>query len=258
MFRWLNLWFFAELLPYHMLKKTQKNRSLSETLKMHRDFLANHGVFFTLTGLLYPILLTLSMIFFAFLIFSNESGRIPSTRIRIVFQSSDVNLGRVEGEVEQKIKRTITSQPVRAVPVTENGGVFTGWSCNVEGLSSASEDSVTFTVPKVDENVTEIVITANFAKVGLGIKADGNLTKSIKLDKGQSKQLTADITAAFRGDRTVTWTSEDSSIAKVDENGNVTAVNGGKTQIIASILGNKIYTVCDSCKSAIGRYFNFW
>ncbi|MBR5874099.1 MAG: Ig-like domain-containing protein [Oscillospiraceae bacterium] len=178
-------------------------------------------------------------------VISEDPIAVRGTRIRIVFQSSDVNLGRVEGEVEQKIKRTITSQPVRAVPVTENGGVFTGWSCNVEGLSSTSEDSVTFTVPKVDENVTEIVITANFAKVGLGIKADGNLTKSIKLDKGQSKQLTADITAAFRGDRTVTWTSEDSSIAKVDENGNVTAVNGGKTQIIASILGNKIYTVCD-------------
>lgn len=178
-------------------------------------------------------------------VIENDPIAVRGTRIKIVFKSSDSELGKIEGEVEQKIKRTITSQAVKAVPVTENGGVFTGWSCSYEGLSSTTEDSVTFTVPKVDDDVTEIVITANFAKVGLSIKANGNTTKSVNLDIGETVQLKADITSAFKGNKKVTWTSEDSSVATVDENGNVTAVNGGKTQIIASILDNKFYTVCD-------------
>ncbi|MBR4036821.1 MAG: Ig-like domain-containing protein, partial [Oscillospiraceae bacterium] len=178
-------------------------------------------------------------------IITEDPIAVRGTRIKIIFKSNDESLGRVEGEVEQKIKRTITSQQVHAVPVAENGGVFTGWSCDREGLSSTTEDYVTYTVPKVDENVTEIIIYANFRKADITIKADDNPTSSIALDSGASKQLTADITSGFKGDGKITWTSENNSIAKVDENGMVTAVSGGKTQIIASILDNKIYKVCE-------------
>ncbi len=170
---------------------------------------------------------------------------VRGTRIKIIFQSSDTSLGKVEGEVEQKIKRTITSDSVTAVPVTENGGIFTGWSCSYEGLSSTTSESVTFTVPKVDDSVTEIVITANFAKASVSIKDSGKSVKDISIEKGGTKQLTAEISSGFKGNKKITWTSEDSSVATIDENGLLTAVSGGKTQIIASILGDKIYAVCD-------------
>lgn len=178
-------------------------------------------------------------------VISEDPIAVRGSRIKIVFKSNDENLGRVEGEVEQKIKRTITSEMVHAAPIPENGGVFTGWSCDREGLSSTTEDYVTYTVPKVGEDVTEIVIYANFKKAEITIKADGEQTNSIALDTGASKQLTGEITHGFKGDDKITWTSENNSIAKVDENGKVTAVSGGKTQIIASILDNKIYKVCE-------------
>ncbi len=177
-------------------------------------------------------------------IITEDPLAVRGTKIRILFQSSDTSLGTVDGEIEQKIKRTITSQAVTAVPNVAEGGYFTGWSCNYEGLSSSDSTNVTFTVPQVDDSVTDIYITANFAKAGVTIKKDGRQTNSVTLENGKSVKLSADVTDKFTGDKTVTWQSDDSSIAKVSSDGTVTAVSGGTTQIYASILGGKIYASC--------------
>ena len=173
-------------------------------------------------------------------IISEDPIAVRGTRIKITFQTSNSNLGRVDGEIEQKIKRTITSQAVTATPIAENGGIFTGWSCSYEGLSSTTDSTVTFTVPKVGEDVTEIVVYANFEKVAVSLNE-----KSISVNKGDSKQLKASLTNGFTGNGTVTWTSKDESIAKVDKDGKVTGVKAGKTQVVASILGGSISAVCD-------------
>ena len=175
-------------------------------------------------------------------VISQDPIAVRGSRIKIVFKSSDLDLGKVEGEVEQKIKRTITSQAVKAVPLSENGGVFVGWSCDVDGLSSKTDKSVTFTVPKVDENVTEIVITANFVKVELALKdkATDKTVKSITLEKGEEKQLLPMMTEGYDGKKDVKWKIEDETIATVDENGKLTAVKGGQTKLTVSILDGKI------------------
>ena len=170
---------------------------------------------------------------------------VRGTKIKIVFKSSDTTLGKVEGEIEQKLKRTITSQPVTAVPNKENGGIFTGWSCSYEGLSSTTDTKVTYKVPKVGDDVTEIVITANFAKAGISIQHNNKPIDKISLKKGETKQLTAKITGDYKGDTKIKWESDDKNVATIDENGNLKAVNGGKTQIYASILDSKIYAVCE-------------
>ena len=177
-------------------------------------------------------------------IITEDPLAVRGTKIRILFQSSDTSLGTVDGEIEQKIKRTITSQAVTAVPNVAEGGYFTGWSCNYEGLSSADSTTVTFTVPKVEDSVTDIYITANFAKAGVTIKKDGRQTNSVTLENGKSVKLSAEVTEKFTGDKTVTWQSDDASIAKVSSDGTVTAVSGGTTQIYASILDGKIYASC--------------
>ncbi|MBQ8604600.1 MAG: Ig-like domain-containing protein [Oscillospiraceae bacterium] len=173
-------------------------------------------------------------------IISQDPLAVRGTRIRILFTSSDSTLGRVEGEVEQKIKRTITSDAVTAVPVTENGGVFTGWTCSYSGLSSTTDATVRFTVPKVEDNVTEIIITANFAKAGIRMN-----TASLTLKSGGTATLSAWPTGGYTGDATITWWSDNNQVATVDSWGNVKAVSGGQTRIYASILGGQIYTFCN-------------
>ena len=123
-------------------------------------------------------------------IITQDPHAVRGTRIRILFTSSDPSLGRVDGEVEQKLKRTVTSSAVTAVANTENGGVFTGWSCSYGGLSSTSAATVRFTVPQVDEKVTEIIITANFKKGQEKLPLTGiSISGDISVEVGKTTKL---------------------------------------------------------------------
>ncbi len=55
--------------------------------------------------------------------------------------------------------------------------------------------------------------------------------KSITLTKGETEQLIATVLPAEEFDKTITWTSSDSSIATVDSKGLVTAIKPGKATI---------------------------
>ncbi len=169
---------------------------------------------------------------------------VRGTRIRILFQSSDPTLGTVDGEVEQKIKRTMTTLRVTAKPNAREGAIFTGWSCSYEGLSDSGKDTVTFKVPQVDDSVTEIVITANFARTSIEIREGSDRVTDISMRKGEEKTVNAVIKGNYKGDSSITWESDDKSIVLVDPTGKLSAINGGTTTIYASILGGKIYASC--------------
>ena len=174
-------------------------------------------------------------------IITEDPIAVRGSRVTINFVSSDTELGKISGEIQQKVKRTLSTTEVIAEPVTENGGIFIGWSCDYEGLSSKSDEKIKFTVPKVDENVTEITVTANFAKASINIKKDSEIVNGISLNSGETAILNAAIVGNFQGDKTVEWESEDKTVATVDKNGVVKAVSGGTTKIYASICEGKIY-----------------
>ena len=63
---------------------------------------------------------------------------------------------------------------------------------------------------------------------------------SLQLTKGTSKTLTATVSPANATDKSVVWSSSNSSVAKVDSNGKVTAVGNGTATITAkTTTGNK-------------------
>ncbi|MBQ3393819.1 MAG: Ig-like domain-containing protein [Oscillospiraceae bacterium] len=169
---------------------------------------------------------------------------VRGTRIRILFKSSDPELGTVDGEVEQKIKRTMTTSRVTAKPNSREGAIFTGWTCSYEGLSDSERDTVTFKVPQVDDSVTEIVITANFSRTGIEIRDGSERVTDITMKKGEEKTVNAVLSGNYKGDAAITWESDDKSIVLVDPTGKLSAINGGTTTIYASILGGKIYASC--------------
>ena len=57
---------------------------------------------------------------------------------------------------------------------------------------------------------------------------------SLSLTKGSSETLTATVSPRNATDKTVKWTSSDTAVATVDQNGLVTAVNSGNATITAS------------------------
>ena|GEM_PF-6226634 len=68
--------------------------------------------------------------------------------------------------------------------------------------------------------------------------------KLLVLDKGKSGKLTATVKPDNAKDKTITWSSSNTSVAKVDNTGNVTAVNHGTAKITAKTSNGKT-TECE-------------
>ncbi|MDE5745604.1 MAG: Ig-like domain-containing protein, partial [Paramuribaculum sp.] len=64
-----------------------------------------------------------------------------------------------------------------------------------------------------------------------------------EIKEGESVQLTATVSPENATDKSVTWTSDDETIATVDATGKVTALKAGKTDITAT-TANGIYASC--------------
>ena len=177
-------------------------------------------------------------------IISQDPIAVRGAKVKVTFTTSDSNLGKVNGEIEQKLKAGVTGSSVTAEAELSNGGIFTGWSCSYGGLSSTTDGTVKFTMPTVDESVSEIVVTANFKRAEVTIRNGDSHVGDISLKSGNTVSLSAHVTEEFAGDKTVTWHSDDKSVATVDSNGNVTAVGRGSTKIHAIILNGAVSAYC--------------
>ena len=97
---------------------------------------------------------------------------------------------------------------------------------------------------KTDDYENRINNGANYGGSGGGVNAGSRFRpdeitldpRNIYLNVKESKQLTATIKPS-NADQTVKWTSDDESVATVDQNGVVTAVGGGSTTINAEAPG---------------------
>ncbi|MBD5104294.1 MAG: hypothetical protein HDT47_05470, partial [Ruminococcaceae bacterium] len=78
-----------------------------------------------------------------------------------------------------------------------------------------------------------------------GIQIDAETTLTV----GYTQKLTAIIQPWTAADKSVTWTSDDTSVATVDKNGVITAVGAGECTITAVPNGNK--NVSASCKVTV-------
>ena len=177
-------------------------------------------------------------------IISQDPIAVRGAKVKVTFTTSDSNLGKVNGEIEQKLKAGVTGSSVTAEAELSNGGIFTGWSCSYGGLSSTADSTVKFTMPTVDESVSEIVVTANFKRAEVTIRNGDSHVGDISLKSGNTISLSAHVTEEFAGDKTVTWHSDDKSVVTVDSNGNVTAVGRGSTKIHAIILNGAVSASC--------------
>ena len=166
-------------------------------------------------------------------------------RVTVTFVSNDSDLGHVDGEVEQIIRPTYTTDAVTAVADKSNGGYFAGWECEQGTISDSSEETITLTAP-ASEEITAIKVVAKFKQVELEISK-----ASLALENGGTYTLTAGLsTSKFKGDDEISWTSSNPSVVKV-ENGKVTGVSDGTATVTASILDGKITASCKVTVSSI-------
>lgn len=148
-------------------------------------------------------------------------------QIRIV--SVDIIDEPVKTEYEQgdsldisggTVRITYEDETTAMIPITED--MVSGYDMNVIGEQNVTVSycGIGTTYPIIVKEVPLRGISLNQSKVSLG--------------RNKSLQLSVNYTPANASDKTIEWTSSDSSIAKVDNNGLVTAKNKGTATITAT------------------------
>lgn len=99
---------------------------------------------------------------------------------------------------------------------------------------------------EIDNTVSPAVVTVEAKTVAVTSVAVSS--KTLNLEVGQTRTLTATVTPDNATDKTVTWTSSDKNVATVDkDNGTVTAVGEGIATITATAANGKK----DTCKVTV-------
>lgn len=155
---------------------------------------------------------------------------------------------------------TVTTEPA------DIDGLTLSWSSSDESIVSVEDGTVT----AVAEGTADITVSGGdnvsaTCKVTVSpeeeveIEAESITLSTASADMliGESMTLTATVLPENTTDKTVTWSSSESSIAGVDDNGTVTAVSAGTAVITATTVNGRTAecTVTVQAAPMIGDYF---
>lgn len=99
-----------------------------------------------------------------------------------------------------------------------------GYNCTLTAVSGG-EVTVTVKTPDGDYKKSEVITILTHVS---GVSFDFT---SFELPKGQTRSLNAKVAPESASDKSVTWASDNTSVATVDQNGNVKAVSKGTANI---------------------------
>ena len=135
--------------------------------------------------------------------------------------------------------KTVTwSSSDEAVAIVDENGIVKAVKAGSAVITATASNGLKATCP--------VAVSAKIIDViGLTLNMD-----DVELTEGETVQLTATIEPENVTDKTVVWSSSEPSVASVDENGNVTAVQGG-TAVITASASNGITASCTVTVSAI-------
>ena len=106
------------------------------------------------------------------------------------------------------------------------------------GTATITVSAVGTNVSATTETITVSIIEAQSITIN-----EGGYWDTFELYEGETKQLTATIQPENTTDKTVTWSSNNTAVATVDQNGLVTAVSTGTAQIgVTTSNGMNAYT----------------
>ena len=167
---------------------------------------------------------------------------IPITSISLNKTSLLVSPGENE-----TLAATIISDSITYEPITWSSSDSSVATVDASGKVTAIEIGTAIITASVGGKSTTCTVMVDTIAVN-----DISLNKaSLSLEVGRTSTLIASVSPDNATDKTVTWSSSDTSIATVDTNGKVTAVKLG-TAIITAKSGNKNAT----CTVSVDRWKN--
>ena len=182
----------------------------------------------------------------------NTSPPIMAQCILTVQQSSNgisLDKGSVTLEKGQTVLLNTILKPTNATTTVAWKSMDTGIATvNANGLITAKKAGTTYVVVTCADGYSancKVMVTQQAEKIKLSV------TK-LSLGVGNSYNVGTTISPADATDKTVTWTSQDTSVAKVTSDGKITGVAVGSTVIAARIKSGEVayisVTVTDTLK----------
>lgn len=164
-----------------------------------------------------------------------------------MIEVSDITLSNTELNLTEGETATLTAtiQPADATDKTVT------WTSSDAAVATVSASGVVTAVKSGTATIT--ATSANGKTATCSVTVDANIISvesiaisktELSLTEGDTATLTATVTPDNATDKTVTWSSSDSDIATVDQEGNVTALYEGKATITASSSNGKA-AVCE-------------
>ena len=127
---------------------------------------------------------------------------------------------------------------------TRSGYTFLGWAESQSATAAQYQPSGSFTK---DANTTLYAVWKSNVVSVTGVTLNKT---SLTLNKGASETLTATVSPSNATNKSVTWSSSNTSVATVDSNGKVTAVSAGSTAVtVKTNDGGKTATCAVTVKS---------
>ena len=167
-------------------------------------------------------------------------GKTATCKVNVTIPVESVSLSETSLTLEKGSSATLTAT-VKPDDATDKTVSWNSTNTSVATVTSGGivvavgGGTATIMATAGDQTaVCNVTVTVSVTGITLDIP-------SMNLIKGETKALTATISPTDATDKTVTWTSNNSSIASVDNYGIVTAQGGGTTTIVATCSGKTAY-----------------
>lgn len=143
----------------------------------------------------------------------------------------------VEMIIGETVQLTATVQPSNASNKTITWATSKASVATVESgrVTAIAEGTATITASCGGKSATCSVTVSKGVVAVTSVELNKN---ELALEKGKSETLVATVNPSDATDKTVTWSSSETSVATIDSDGKVTAVGGGNTVITAK-AGNQ-------------------
>ena len=150
----------------------------------------------------------------------------------IPVSSVSINKATVDLTIGETVQLSATVAPADATQKTISWSSSNQSVATVDNgkVAAIAEGSASITASCGGKSATCMV---SVKKAVVAVTAVVLNKESLSLQKGESEVLIATVKPDDATDKTVTWSSMDSSIADVEQNGKVTAISSGSTTIVA-------------------------
>ncbi len=166
-------------------------------------------------------------------------SKTASCNVTVKVPLTGISLNKTTLALNRGVTETLTvnynpSDTTDSKTVTWSSGNTSVAKVDQNGKITAVNKGTTTIIAKVGSKTASCNVTVKVPLTGISL----NKT-TLALNRGVTETLTVNYNPSDTTDsKTVTWSSENTSVAKVDQNGKITAVDVGTTNILAKV-GNK-------------------